>query len=86
MNKDYEELPKYGKIFDGTVSEQVKIAKKFKQNMRLKENLKKDWRKLWRMAFSPVGTKWQVQLSTLSAVLFVFYWPGNKLLLLLCCG
>ena len=27
---------------DGTVSEQVKIAKKFKQNMRLKENLKKD--------------------------------------------
>ena len=42
MNKDYEELPKYGKIFDGTVSEQVKIAKKFKQNMRLKENLKKD--------------------------------------------
>ena len=27
MNKDYEELPKYEKIFDGTVDDQMKIAK-----------------------------------------------------------
>ena len=42
LNKGYEELPKYEKIFDGTVDDQMKIAKIFKQHMWLKGNLKKD--------------------------------------------
>ena len=42
LHKSYEDLPKYENIFDGTVDEQVKIARIFKKHMWLKENLKKD--------------------------------------------
>ena len=39
MNKEYKEMTKYEKLFYGTVSEQVLIARLFKQNMDIKENL-----------------------------------------------
>ena len=37
MNKS--DLPDYDKIFEGTISEQVKIAKLFKQNMKIRDNM-----------------------------------------------
>ena len=37
MNKS--DLPEYDKIFEGTISEQVKIAKLFKQNMKIRDNM-----------------------------------------------
>ena len=39
MNREYKEIPKYEKLFNGTVKEKVLIARLFKQNMDIKENL-----------------------------------------------
>ena len=39
MNTEITEMPKYEKLFDGNVSDQVKIARRFKENMKIKENL-----------------------------------------------
>ena len=39
MNKDDHEIPDYGKLFIGTVKDQLGICKLFKQNMKILENI-----------------------------------------------
>jgi hypothetical protein len=41
MNEYKSEVPKYEKIFDNEVKELVNIARKFKQNMNIKEDILK---------------------------------------------
>jgi hypothetical protein len=41
INEDKSEVPKYEKLFDNEVKELVNIARKFKQNMTIKENILK---------------------------------------------
>ena len=41
MNKEAKEIPKYENLFEGTICDQIKIARLFKQNMTIKENLLK---------------------------------------------
>ena len=38
---DLSEIPEYERIFDGTVTEQVKIAKLFSKNMKVIEDIRK---------------------------------------------
>ena len=42
MNKQINELPKYDDIFDGNVFQQVNIARIFKQNINIRENIIKN--------------------------------------------
>ena len=39
--EEYRKPPEYSKLFDGTVKAQLDIAKDFKENMKIKENLSK---------------------------------------------
>jgi hypothetical protein len=39
-------IPKYDKIFYGNVKEKIEIARKFKQNMKIRENVKENKKKL----------------------------------------
>ena len=41
MNQNHEEIPKYEKLFNGKVNDQLQIAKIFMQNMTNKEKLLK---------------------------------------------
>ena len=48
-NMSKSEVPEYDKIFEGTISEKVKIAKFFKLNMRIRDNmLEKNWHCGWK--------------------------------------
>ena len=40
MNKEYEEIPEYEKLFIGSVKDQLIIAKVFKENMKILESIK----------------------------------------------
>ena len=43
LNKEIKEIPIYEKIFEGDVSQQIYIAKVFKENMQIKEkNMKNE--------------------------------------------
>ena len=39
MHKDDIEVPEYGKLFIGTVKDQLRISKVFKQNMKILEDI-----------------------------------------------
>lgn len=41
-NKDLKEIPVYEKIFEGNISQQINIAKIFKENMQIKEKMMKN--------------------------------------------